>query len=86
MRWVVVVHPDVAKFLRRVPHADVGRIEAAIRQLDADPFVRDIAKMRGETNVWRRRVGSYRIFYEVYPTRHIVLVFRVERRTSTTYS
>ena len=29
--------------------------------------------------------GSYRIIYEIYTTQKIVLVFKVKRRTSSTY-
>jgi mRNA-degrading endonuclease RelE of RelBE toxin-antitoxin system len=41
--------------------------------------------MKGEENVWRRRAGAYRIFYELIPKTKIIYVFRVERRTSKTY-
>jgi mRNA-degrading endonuclease RelE of RelBE toxin-antitoxin system len=42
-------------------------------------------KMKGEKDVWRRRVGVFRIFYELIPEEKIVHVFKVERRTSKTY-
>ncbi|PIQ07418.1 MAG: hypothetical protein COW72_00415 [Candidatus Nealsonbacteria bacterium CG18_big_fil_WC_8_21_14_2_50_37_10] len=42
-------------------------------------------KMRGEKNVWRRRVGAYRIFYELIQKEKVIHVFWVERRTSKTY-
>jgi len=41
--------------------------------------------MKGEENVWRRRVGAYRIFYELISKEKTINVFRVERRTSKTY-
>jgi mRNA-degrading endonuclease RelE of RelBE toxin-antitoxin system len=41
--------------------------------------------MRGEEDVWRRRIGSYRVLYEVATSDRIVHVFRVVRRSSTTY-
>jgi len=34
---------------------------------------------------FRRRVGSWRIFYDVYPERQVVSVVDIVRRTSTTY-
>ena len=50
------------------------------------PFIRgDIQKMRGKDNVWRRRVGSYRIFYKIETSEKTILVFYLERRTSKTY-
>lgn len=41
--------------------------------------------MKGEENVWRRRVGSYRIFYEIMPEENTIHVFHAERRTTRTY-
>lgn len=38
-----------------------------------------------EENSWRRRVGNYRIFYKIYIATKVILVFRIERRTSSTY-
>ena len=34
---------------------------------------------------YRRRVGSYRIFFDLHRNQRIIFVSRVERRTSTTY-
>jgi len=41
--------------------------------------------MKGEENVWRRRIGAYRIFYKIRVSEKIILVFKLERRTSKTY-
>jgi len=41
--------------------------------------------MRGEENIWRRRVGAFRVFYELLPQEKVVYVFHVKRRTSKTY-
>ena len=85
MNWKVLIHPKVKKQLKRFPKKDAERIEASFYQLRINPFVGDIEKMEGEENVWRRRVGSYRISYELFSKKQIVFIFRVERRTTTTY-
>ena len=85
MSWEVAIHPKIGKQLKRFPRKDVKRIEVAFRQFKINPFFGDIEKMEGEENVWQRRVGSYRISYELFAKRQIVFVFRVERRTTTTY-
>ena len=41
--------------------------------------------MSGEDNVWRKRVGAYRIRYELIKEEKIIYVFQIERRTSKTY-
>lgn len=65
--WEIKADPSVAKFLKRVPNKDAQRLLAAIKSFADDPYAGDISKIRGEENVWRRRVGSYRIFYEILP-------------------
>lgn len=42
-------------------------------------------RLQGEENVWRRRVGSYRIVFEIDVKALTVDVLDVARRTSTTY-
>lgn len=61
------------------------RIFEVIRSFAIDPYAGDIEKMKGEDSVWRRRVGSYRVFYEVDSARKVITVFDVRRRTSSTY-
>ncbi len=83
--WQLDVDRRVQKILRRIPQADADAISAVIDRLADNPYAGDIEKMKGESNAWRRRIGSYRVFYRIYPDRRFVSVFLVERRTSTTY-
>ncbi len=83
--WILQIDPSLIKSLKRLPQKDGRRILSVIESLSSDPFAGDIQKMKGEDNVWRRRIGSYRIFYEVVLKKKIVHVYHVERRTSTTY-
>ena len=83
--WTVEVDPAVYKFLKKIPRKDSERILFAIDGLLANPFSGDIQKMKGEENAWRKRVGAYRIFYEILSHERVVHVFHAERRTSNTY-
>lgn len=83
--WLVEIRGQVNKALIKFPVKDQRRLEAALEILSRNPYAGDIEKMKGENNIWRRRVGDYRIFYEVYPNQRSVYVFHVERRTSKTY-
>jgi len=56
-----------------------------LEQLGEDPYAGDVEKLDGRENVWRRRVGSYRIFYELSVAKRTVFIFKIERRTSATY-
>lgn len=50
-----------------------------------DPFKGDIKRLKGQPTAWRRRVGDYRIVYDLLLDRHTILVAGILRRTSTTY-
>lgn len=59
---------------------------AALDAMRTDPFSGDIVRLHaGERAAWRRRVGSYRIFFDVYPDQLLVDVVEIHRRTSKTY-
>jgi mRNA-degrading endonuclease RelE of RelBE toxin-antitoxin system len=53
--------------------------------MQEDPFRGDVKRLKGQPNAWRRRVGSYRIIYDLYFESRLIVVVGVLRRTSTTY-
>lgn len=83
--WSVEIRGKARKALKRIPAKSAGAVLSVIEKFKTDPFFGDIEKLEGEDNTWRRRVGSYRIFYEIYPHTHSVYVYRIERRGSHTY-
>ena len=83
--WVLEIDPVIFKILKKIPRKDAQRILFAIENLSLNPYGGDIQKMKDEKNVWRRRIGSYRIFYEIISQLRIINVFWLERRTSKTY-
>lgn len=83
--WALQIDDSVYGFLKRIRRKDAERILSVIRDLPEDPFRGDIKKMKGEHNVWRRRIGVYRIRYELIAEEKIIHIFLVERRTSSSY-
>ncbi|MBU4481626.1 type II toxin-antitoxin system RelE/ParE family toxin [Candidatus Parcubacteria bacterium] len=84
--WKLKIRDRIWKDLAKFPEKDRERIIGIIeKEIILNPYLGDIEKMKGEENSWRRRVGAYRIFYEIYTEEKIIYVFRVERRTSKTY-
>jgi mRNA interferase RelE/StbE len=83
MTWQLLVTKPARKELEKLPTRDRVRITQALTLLEDDPFRGDIKRL--EPSGWRRRVGNYRIFFDLdVATRHIV-VTAILRRTSTTY-
>lgn len=56
------------------------RMALAIDVLAVNPRPPGCAKLAGEENVWRVRVGDYRILYEIHEGRLLVLVIRIAHR------
>ncbi len=83
--WALQIDDSVYRFLKRIPRKDAERLLSVIRDLPDDPFRGDIKKMKGEQNVWRRRIGGYRVRYELIAEEKIIHIFLVERRTSSSY-
>jgi mRNA-degrading endonuclease RelE of RelBE toxin-antitoxin system len=85
MTWNVVLVGFAEKQLRKIRGRDQQRILAALAHMQDDPFRGDIAYLKGQGGTLRRRVGHWRIFFDVYPMEHRVVILAIVRRTSTTY-
>ena len=85
MAWTVTIARPAQKQAARFPAKDQNRIAAAIRSMAGDPLGGDVLKLEGESNRWRRRVGSYRILSAVDNIANTVAVSPIVRRTSSTY-
>jgi mRNA interferase RelE/StbE len=85
MTWNVQLAGPAEKDFRKLPPKDQARVKAALVDMEVDPFQGDIQRLKGQLSGWRRRVGNYRIIYDVYFERRLVVIAGVVRRTSTTY-
>jgi mRNA-degrading endonuclease RelE of RelBE toxin-antitoxin system len=64
-RLVVLVGP-AQKSLDRIPPNDRARIRAAIDDMEENPLQGDVCKLEGSHEGFRRRVGDWRIFFDLY--------------------
>jgi mRNA interferase RelE/StbE len=85
MIWIVAVAKSAQKQLAKYPVKDQLKLADALRAMASDPFSGDILKLEGEKSRWRRRVGSYRIFFLVDTDSSTVAISAIVRRTSATY-
>ncbi len=85
MTWQLRIAKRAAKALKKLPVKDQGRIVVALNEMRGNPFSGDIVRLNAERSAWRRRVGNYRIFFDVYTDSLIVDIVEIERRTSKTY-
>ena len=85
INWELKVRSGVNKELSKFPLEEQERITKAIDNLPLNPYAGDVEKIKDAENTWRRRIGNYRIFYEIVFRDRTIYVFHVERRTSKTY-
>jgi len=76
---------DLEKLKGRIRRQDFERLRDAIGSLADKPRPQGVRKIKGAEKVYRIRVGSYRVVYEVYDNENLVLILQVVRRTETTY-
>lgn len=84
--WDVQLGSRAERALERIPARDRSRVESALVEMKRDPRSGDTRPLQGEhQGAFRRRVGSWRIIFVIKPDIRVVLVARIERRTSSTY-
>jgi len=85
MTWALRIARRAEKLLANTPAKSQRLLRAALEEMQHNPFSGDIVRLKSERSTWRRRVGNYRIFFDVYPDEQLVDVVDIARRTSTTY-
>ena len=68
------------KQLRRLPRADQERVVRATLNLAREPRPPGSRKLIGYDDVFRIRVGRYRVLYSVARRRLIVIILKIGRR------
>jgi mRNA interferase RelE/StbE len=79
-RWQVFIHRKAEKTLKRLHGEMLERSRDAIRSLAEDPRPVGYKKMSGHDNLYRIRVGDWRIIYAIEDNNLIVLVLEVAPR------
>jgi mRNA interferase RelE/StbE len=59
----------------------IQRILPRVEALAKEPRPRGCRKLRGESNLWRIRIGEYRVVYAVYDERQLVDIIAVRHRS-----
>lgn len=80
MSYQLRISRRVEKEIRQLHPLAQNRIDTAILQLENDPRPVNVEKLSGSINVWRIRVGDYRILYTIDDRSGIVDVLKVAHR------
>ena len=76
----IEVSATAEKQIRKLHRTDQIRTLKAIQALARDPHPRGSRKLRGYEDVFRLRVGTYRILYSVDSHRLLILVLKIGHR------
>ena len=81
MPYTVTVERKAAKFLRDLTDKRLSlRLREAIDALAENPRVPGNVKLQGEGELYRVRVGDYRIVYQIQDAVLVVLVVQIGHR------
>lgn len=73
----------IKRELHSIPLHDRERVIKVIEALKENPRPHGIVQL--EHNVYRLRIGEYRVIYKVFDREQLVIIGRVARRSEKTY-
>lgn len=79
-RWRIEQERQVERALRRLPKPVLARLRSAIRSLAQDPRPPGSKKLAGFNNLYRIRVGDWRITYAIEDDILLILIVEVAPR------
>ena len=79
-RYDLEISRTAEKQLRKLPNADRQRVARKMSSLAHDPFPAGTRKLAGYEDIFRVRVGPYRILYSVGAATLIIIILKVGHR------
>jgi mRNA interferase RelE/StbE len=76
----IEVSATAERQIRKLPRPDQVRVVRVIQTLAADPRPSGCRKLSGYDDVFRVRVGRYRVLYSIEDRRLIIIVLKVGDR------
>jgi mRNA interferase RelE/StbE len=80
MAYTFVCQSAAEAALRKLPKEIQVRILRKVDQLAEHPFSASTEKLRAASNLWRIRIGGYRIVYTVERKELVVLILKIGHR------
>jgi mRNA interferase RelE/StbE len=81
LKYEVRLSKRADRELASLEQSTMSRIVERLKELRDDPFPRGAVKLQGREDVFRIRVGDYRVLYEVLRKEGIVLVDKIDHRS-----
>ena len=79
MTYSIFIEKSAQKDRAKIPQKDRIRIIKSIEELSRNPRPAKSKKLTGR-DAWRIRVGDYRVIYEIYDVRLLILIVVIGHR------
>ena len=79
-RYSLEISRTAEKQLKKLDQADRQKVVKAMVALADDPYPRGSRKLTGYDDVFRIRVGSYRVLYSVSGTKLVIVILKIGHR------
>jgi len=76
---------SAAKTFRRLDKTTTEKVRKAIDKLAENPRPFGYKKLVDEEDLYRIRVGNYRVIYEIHDRVLVIVILRLARRNEDTY-
>lgn len=76
----LIYHKRALKFLEKQEALVQERIVIALKKLTVRPPIGDIKPLKGQGNLMRLRVGTYRVIFEVNLEEKLVYILTIDNR------
>ncbi len=80
MTYKIEFAKQAAKQFKALPRQEQQRLKTKIDNLETDPRPSGVVKLSGEKNLYRIRVGNYRIIYSIQDSRLLILIVKIGHR------
>lgn len=77
--------PAAVRQIRKLPRDAQKAIKDTTESLRADPRPHGVVKLSGSDDLWRVRVGRYRVVYQIVDDELLVTVVKAALRDESTY-
>jgi mRNA-degrading endonuclease RelE of RelBE toxin-antitoxin system len=85
MKWGLVITSGAKRQLRKLTKPEWTKIGGVFSEMCFNPYQGDIRFLKGSNWGLRRRVGEWRILFDLEPEHKVIVITAVKRRGSNTY-
>ena len=79
MYKIILTHKS-SSFVKNLPKSNKKKLDIIIDRLKENPYSYPYKKIKGETNLYRIRIGDFRISYEIYENENIINILKIGKR------